>query len=314
MTSTAPAIAVPHGPEIAGAEQRTVTIQAGDVGALDLHIQEMGAGPPVLLLHGWPQDSFSWRKVMPRLADRHRVVAPDLRGFGRSGAPGSGYDGITFGADALALLDALEIERAHVIGHDWGGFAAFGLGIAAPQRVASMVVLNTIPPWLQPSPRLALELWRVWYVILMATAGDRIVRNRPQLIAKMLRGDRVHDDGIAWEDALAYAERLRRPASARATKLLYRSYLRSFRAVLVERRFADLRLRPPTRFVFGTHDFAISDRMLDGIERHCDDIAVERVPDSGHFIQEEKPELVAERARELFERFPVAARNSQGDN
>ena len=297
--------AIPAPPEIDGAVQRTVTIQTHDDGPLDVHLYEAGDGPPVLLLHGWPQDAWSWNRVIPHLSDRYRLIAPDLRGFGQSGAPAGNYDGVTLGADAIALLDALEIERAHMIGHDWGGFAAFAAGIAAPQRFASIVVLNTIPPWVQMSPRLALELWRTWYVFLFATVGERIVRDRPGLIARMLRADRASENGMTRAEAASYAARLRRPESARATALLYRSYVRSFKAVMVERRFADLRLNVPTRFLFGTNDKAVSHRMLDGVETHCDDIEVELVPDSGHFIAEEKPELVAERARELFERHPV---------
>ena len=303
----ASAATIPAPPDIAGAEQRTVTIQTADAGPLGVHLYEAGEGPPVLLLHGWPQDASCWRYVIPLLADRHRLIAPDLRGFGRSDAPRGGYDGVTFGADALALLDALEIERAHLIGHDWGGFAAFAAGIAAPRRVASMVVLNTIPPWVKPDPRLLPELWRAWYVVAMATAGDRIVRDRPGLIARMLRGDRVQD-GISREDAQGYAARLRRPESARASKLLYRSYLRAAKSVLTGRGDGERRLEAPTHFLFGTNDLAIPQRLLEGIERHCDDIVVELVPDSGHFIAEEKPELVAERAAELFERHPVASR------
>jgi pimeloyl-ACP methyl ester carboxylesterase len=289
--------------DIPGAEQRTVTIASYDEGPLDVHVQEAGDGPPVLLLHGWPQDSASWRYVFPLLADRHRLIAPDLRGFGRSGAA-TRYNGETFGADAIALLDALGIERAHLIGHDWGGFAAFAAGIAAPQRVASMVVLNTLPPWVEPSPRLALELWRTLYAFVLAGFGERIVRSRPEIIAKMLRADRVHD-GISRADAEAYAARLQRPESARATTLLYRAYVRSIREVAIRRRYRDLRLTVPTRFILGTNDAVIKPLMLRGVERHCDDIVVDHVPDSGHFIAEEKPELVAERAAELFARHPV---------
>jgi pimeloyl-ACP methyl ester carboxylesterase len=296
----------PAPPDIPGAEQRTVTIQTHDAGPLDVHCYEAGDGPPVLLLHGWPQDACCWRYVIPRLADRHRLIAPDLRGFGQTGAPGRGYNGMVLGADAIALLDALEIERCHLIGHDWGGFGAFAAAIAAPRRVASMVVLNTSPPWLELSPRLALSLRRSWYVFLLAALGEWIVLNRPGLIARMLRGDRVHD-GISRADAQAYAARLQRPESARATTLYYRSFVRSFRAVLLQRRFEELRLTVPTRFVFGSQDGALSPRVLKGIERHCDDLTVELVPDSGHFIAEEKPELVAERAAELFARAPIGA-------
>lgn len=294
----------PAPPEIAGAEQRTVTIDAHDVGALNVHLHEAGEGPPVLLLHGWPQDALCWRYVMPLLADRYRVIAPDMRGFGQTDAPGRGYNGETLGADAIALLDALEIERAHLIGHDWGGFATFAAGIAAPRRIASMVVLNTISPWVKPGPRQALQLWRSSYAVVFAAFGERLVRSRPDLIARMMRADRVHE-GISRDDAEGYAARLQRPESARATALLYRSYVRSFRAVAVERRYANLRLTVPTRFLFGTQDMAVSHHLLEGVERHCDDLTVKLVEDSGHFIQEEKPELVAERAAELFALHPA---------
>lgn len=305
MTSALTRAAIPAPPEIPGAEQRTVTIETHDAGPLDVHLYEAGEGPPVLLMHGWPQDAWCWRHVIPRLADRHRLIAPDLRGFGQTGAPARNYNGLALGGDAIALLDALEIERSHLIGHDWGGFGAFAAAIAAPQRIASLLVLNTSPPWLEVTPRLIVALRRSWYVFVLAAWGEWIVRNRPGLIARMLRADRVHD-AISPADAQGYAARLQRPESARATQLLYRSFARSFSTVLVKRAFEDLRLTVPTHFLFGARDGALSPIVLNGIERHCDDIAVEIVPDSGHFIPEEKPELVAERAAELFARAPVA--------
>ena len=124
-------------PDVPGARHRTVTIATADAGPLDLHVLEAGdaGAPPVLLLHGWPQHAWCWRHVIPLLAGDYRLIAPDLRGFGWSDCPAGGYDPVTFAADAVALLDALEIERADVIGHDWGGSAAFALALTAPERV-----------------------------------------------------------------------------------------------------------------------------------------------------------------------------------
>jgi pimeloyl-ACP methyl ester carboxylesterase len=299
-------MAIPHSsgalgapPDIEGAAHRTVTIQSHDAGPLDLHVYEAGAGPPVLLLHGWPQTAWCWRYVVPRLADSYRLIAPDLRGFGWSDAPGQGYDGITFGLDGLALLDALGIARAHVIGHDWGGFAAFAMALSTPSRVDRMVVLSTLPPWPSRSPRAALEYWRSSYAFVLAAAGDRILRRRPDVVARLVRADRVHD-GISRADAEAYGRWMQRPESAHATKLLYRSYVRSIREVGIRDRFGDLRLTTPTRFLLGEKDKAIASPMLAGMERHGDDLTLELVADSGHFMPEEKPDLVAQRARELF--------------
>lgn len=287
-------------PSVPGATHRTVTITTADAGPLDVHVLEAGSGPPVLMLHGWPQHSGCWRKVIPLLSDSYRLICPDLRGFGWSGAPGCGSDPETFAADAIALLDALELDRVRLIGHDWGGYAAFLLALGWPQRIERMLVLNTGQPWVEASPRTALSLWRLWYVVVLATLGERIALHRPDLVARTLRVDYAHPEGITAIDAAAYAERLRTPAAAHATKLLYRSYLRTFAGVVLGRAEQAGRLTVPTHFLFGTRDRALSTDILRGIEDHADQLKVELVRDSGHFIAEEKPELVAARARTLF--------------
>lgn len=287
-------------PDVPGASHRTVTIRTRDVGELDLHLMEAGDGPPVLMLHGWPQHAWMWRKVIPLLADHHRLICPDLRGFGWSDAPGTGYDGETFAADALALMDALNIDRAHVIAHDWGGFAAFVMALQRPERVDRMLVLNTAAPWVDPSPALLPALARTWYVVALAVAGEKLARSQPERMAESFRRDLVNPDGITPDDALAYAKRLAEPQCAHATKLLYRSYLRTAFEGMLRPRYNHLRLTRPTRFLFGTNDAAISPALLRGMESHADDLELELVDGSGHFIAEERPELVAERARTLF--------------
>ena len=98
-------------PDIPGVANRYVEIETADAGRLRVHCAEAGSGEPVLMLHGWPQHFWSWRHVVPRLADRHRLICPDLRGFGWTDAPGRGYDSETFASDAVALLDALGLDR-----------------------------------------------------------------------------------------------------------------------------------------------------------------------------------------------------------
>ncbi|MEK6228506.1 MAG: alpha/beta hydrolase [Actinomycetota bacterium] len=289
-------------PDIPGAGHRTVTIRTRDVGELDLHVMEAGDGPPVLMLHGWPQHAWCWRKVIPLLADDYRLICPDLRGFGWSGAPGTGYDGETFGADGLALMDALDLERVHVVGHDWGGFAAFVMALQRPERVDRMVLLNTLPPWVHLSPALLPALARTWYVVALALAGEALARSQPGRLAEGIRRDVVNPDGITPADALAYTRRLAEPQCAHATRLLYRSYLRTAVEGILRPRYNHLRLTRPTRFLFGTNDAAISPALLRGMEAHADSLELELVEDSGHFIAEERPELVADRAGALFGR------------
>jgi pimeloyl-ACP methyl ester carboxylesterase len=295
-------------PDIAGAEHRYTAIETPDAGRLNVHFYEAGEGSPVLMLHGWPQHAWSWHKVIPRVAGEHRVIAPDLRGFGWTDAPGTGYEPETFAADAIALLDALGIERANLVGHDWGGFAAFIACLRRPERVNACLVLNTASPWARPSPKLMAQTWRLWYALAnSAPVLGRKIQQRTDWIMRFLPRDTVHDDAITPGEAEVYAERLREPERADATVALYRNYLRAIVGVGLRRRYADMRLTVPTRFLFGAQDVYVAKELTGGWEDHADDMALELVEDSGHFIAEEKPELVAQRALELFARVKAPA-------
>jgi pimeloyl-ACP methyl ester carboxylesterase len=280
-------------PAIPGAERRMVELAGG----VRLHVSELGAGDPVLMLHGWPQHGGCWRAVAPVLAERYRVICPDLRGFGGSDAPGHGYDPETFALDAVALLDALGIERVRLVGHDWGGYAGFLVALRTPERVSAFLACSTPLPWVEPTPRLAREAWRSWYAVVMAAAGRPLLTRRPDLFAGFITGP-----GITRDDAWAYTGLLARPESARATELLYRGYLRTLLDFALGRAEAPGRLTVPTRVLNGRRDPAVPEQLVAGDRsRHADDLEVELVERGHHFLPEECPELVSERALPLFE-------------
>jgi len=283
-------------PDIPGAVHRWVEIGPEPV---RLHVAEAGDGPPVLMLHGWPQHFWCWRRVVPLLTGRYRLICPDLRGFGWSEAPGHGYDPETFAGDAVRLLDELGIERAFLVGHDWGGLSGFVACMRQPERFERFVALNTPVPWPELSPRLALEAWRTWYAWLMASPllGPELLKRRPDLIAGSLRGDH---DPMSKSDARVFADRLSLPEQARATQALYRSYLGSLVGEPLSRPYDELRLITPTLLLFGRDDRALTPLVTRARAGKADDLRVELVDDCGHFIQEELPELVAERAAEHF--------------
>lgn len=285
-------------PDLPGAEHRFAEIDTLDSGRLRVHYAEAGEGPPLLLLHGWPQHFWCWRRVVPLLADDFRLICPDLRGFGWTDAPGLGYDNETFAADAVALLDALGLERVGVVGHDWGGFTGFLIALHHPRRVSRLLALSTPIPWLRPSLGLAAATWRTWYAWLLAVIGREAVARRPGLVRLMLRHG-TPDDAIDERAAEVYAAPLREPARARATQLLYRSYVRSALAMSTGGPYEELRLTLPTRLLLGRDDQAIPDVLVRGFEPHADDMTVELV-DAGHFLPEERPDLVTRHARELF--------------
>jgi pimeloyl-ACP methyl ester carboxylesterase len=285
-------------PQVEGVEHRFV-----EANGIRIHVAEAGPagspGAPILLLHGWPQHWYMWRRVIAELAPGRRLLAPDLRGFGWSEAPRHGYDGETFVADQVALLDALEVERAFVLGHDWGGWIAMLLGVLHPQRVERMIVCNAPHPWARVTPRLALEAWRSWYTWVIATPG---LGRRSLEHGWITRSILTHGNAgtpFSPSEIELYVSSFRDPARADAVTQLYRYYQRAFRDA-ARGRWRDTRLAVPTLLLFGERDRYVSPKLLPGYERHADDMRVELVPDSGHFIVEEKPDLVVERAREFL--------------
>ena len=277
-------------PEVEGIRHRFV-----DADGLRVHFAEAGEGPPVLLLHGWPQHWYMWRRVIERLAPHFRLIAPDLRGFGWTEAPGSGYDAETFATDQVALLDALEIESARVIGHDWGGWTAFLLGLDHADRIERMVVCNAPHPWPKLEPRLLLELWRTWYAAALAlpVVGPRLLQQTEFVPAIFRRATVSGTFGEA--EMAAYADSFREPARAHAVSSLYRYYHRAL-AEGARGRWRSRRLAVPTLLMFGLHDLYITSKGLPGYEQNAEQMELEVIAESGHFLVDEKPDLVARRA------------------
>src|SRR5687768_9718498 len=139
MATAAASLPIPHVP---GVEHRFV-----DVRGARFHVAEAGDGPPVVLLHGWPQHWWSWREVIGPLAERYRVICPDIRGLGWS----AGADG-SFRFDALAddlfvLMDALGHDRFRLVGHDWGLFIGYRACLLRPERVERFAPLAGVHLW-----------------------------------------------------------------------------------------------------------------------------------------------------------------------
>ena len=151
-------------PSVPGVEHAWV-----EANGVRLHVADTGGDkPPVLLLHGWPQHWWEWRDVIPLLAPHHRVIAPDLRGFGWSDEPRDGYAKDAMAADIVALLDALGIDQVDLVAHDWGGWIGLLLCLDHPERIRRYLVTNTGNPLAARDPRLALESWRLWYQVAIA--------------------------------------------------------------------------------------------------------------------------------------------------
>jgi pimeloyl-ACP methyl ester carboxylesterase len=278
-------------PRLEGVTHRTVAARG-----LRFHVAEAGAGEPIVLVHGWPQHWWMWRHVVPLLAPHARLVMVDLRGFGWSDAPPGPYDKQTLADDLLAVLDALGLERVRLMAHDWGAWSGFLACVAAPERFEAYLALGAPRPGGRPSARQLREVWRFAYQVVIAAPllGRRLVADA-SFIERTIYAATVNREAITPHDVHAFAAVLAEPARARASVRLYRTFLAREVA-----RTPRGRLHVPTRIVVGRDDPAIPAVLLEDALDDAEDVGVELVADCGHFVPEERPELVAERARALF--------------
>ena len=291
-------------PSVPGVDHEIV-----ETSRLSMHVARAGEeGPPLVLLHGWPQHWYAWRHVIPRFAERYRVICPDLRGLGWTEAPAGDYGDESLASDVLALLDALELRRVFLIGHDWGLQAGIRLCLREPDRVERFVALNDVHPWSRPSLRDALDVWRFWYIVLLAApaAGGWLLRNRPGFVRLLIKS---WSERNVWtkQELDSFALRLSEPSRARASVQYYRTLLREL--PVVAGRYRDRTLHTPTLLLFGADDGVVRPHQLHGYEEHADDMRVELIPGVGHFTAEEAPDLVVDRA---LKHFDSAASSSNG--
>jgi pimeloyl-ACP methyl ester carboxylesterase len=282
-------------PELPGVKHRFI-----DLPNLRMHVAEAGEGDPVVLLHGWPQNWWEWRRLIPLLSERFRVICPDLRGFGWSDAPDGPYDKETMADDVLQLLDALDLPRVRIIGHDIGGFVAFLICLEHPERVSHYMALNTGHPFGGLDLAALRTLWRFWYwpVVGAPLAGPWLVRNA--FARALRRGSR--GEGAEWSsfDAAVFADGIAEPARARASSRTYRAFLLADSPRVLSGRYRSQRLTVPTLMLHGLDDPVLRKPLLDGYQPFADRMQVEFAPGVGHFIAEEAPELVSERAIGFF--------------
>ncbi len=255
-----------------------------------MHVAEAGPadGPPVVLLHGWPQHWWCWRGVIGPLADTgFHVVAPDLRGAGWSDAPADGYEKEQLASDVLVLLDAMGIERTAFVGHDWGGWTGQLVALRAPERIEKLVLCNIAPVWGAPRLETALNAWRFSYQVVGVPKLGAALQRSPLMSRGLL--------GVPEEDRLEFAEAMAEPGYAEAGSAIYRTFLTRELAAIARGRYDGRRLAMPTRVLHGTADPVVRPFMVEAFRDHADDIEIEWVHGTGHFIADEQPALVADR-------------------
>ncbi len=261
------------------------------LGGIRMHYVEWADAPEdaplVVLLHGFPEFWYSWRHQLIALGEAgYRVIAPDLRGYGRTDKPRGidAYQIETLANDVAELIGAVGAERACIVGHDWGGMVAWWHSMLHPQQVRTLSVLNCPHPGLQPRMMSdPAQLRRSGYMFLFQLPRfpeHQIRRNDHAYIRTMLRTDPTTPGAFSKQDVRRYVDALD-PPSTKAALNYYRAYLRRGGALQDALRPID----HPTQVLWGTADRYLGTEYATPPTRWVWDVRVERIEGSSHWVQ-----------------------------
>jgi pimeloyl-ACP methyl ester carboxylesterase len=272
-------------PHVDGVAHRWV-----EVDGLKMHYAEAGEGDPLVLVHGWPQHWWSWRHVIGPLADRYRVICPDLRGMGWSEGSEQGYSWHGMARDLVDLLDEIGVRDFRLIGHDWGLVIGYRACFNWPDRIRQFVALGGIHPWSRDGAPIKL-ITAAWHVYLIALIGD-LASYGLGITERCLRVWR-HAGDFTPEEIETYMAVMRQPKCANATKRFDRNVTLHELPHLASN-YRHLRSRVPTLHLNGEQD-PLLPVVPPSYRKYADDMRLEVIPECGHFIAEEAPERLVER-------------------
>ena len=274
-----------------------------------LHYVEAGEpeNPLVVLLHGFPEFWYAWRHQIEALAAEFHVVAPDLRGYNRSEKPSGvgSYRPHRLVDDVVELVDHFGVERANVVGHDWGGVVTWEFGHRHPERIDRLAVLNAPhPEALDRELRSPAQLARSWYALFfqLPRIPEAILERADGWLGALLRTDPTNA-AFDESDIDRYERAIARPGALTAALNYYRAFGRSqLRRWLG---LAESNGRNPTveaeaLVIWGEQDRALGTELLDGLDRWVPDIRIERLPEASHWVQNDAPKHVTDLLEEFL--------------
>jgi len=268
-----------------------------------MHYVTQGEGPLIVLLHGFPEFWYSWRFQIPFLAKHgFTVVAPDLRGYNDTDKPRKGYDIPTLLRDIEGLIKGLGHQKAIIVGHDWGGVLAWAFAINFPEMTERLIVMNAPhPAAMMREMRTLKQLRKSWYVFAFQIPWlpeYMLGRNHANEVGRMLRGAALQKSAFPREVTANYQEAMSKPGAIKAAISYYRQL---FWRLPFSFKSYEVRIEAPTLLIWGEQDIALGIELTTGLERWVNDIQIKRIPDSGHWVQQEQPEKVTQYMLEFLQ-------------
>jgi pimeloyl-ACP methyl ester carboxylesterase len=264
-------------------EERDATVNG-----VRLHYRIAGTGSPIVLLHGYAQTSYMWRALMPSLADRHTVIAPDLRGAGGSAKPESGYDKKTLAQDIRALTASLGFDRARVVGHDIGLMVAYAHAAQFPAATERVVLMDAFLPGIGNWKDVWL-LRDLWHFHFHGEVPLALVQGRERIYFEHFWNDFAADPkhSVPEADRQVYAAAYAQPGGMRAGFEYFRSFERDAEDFA---QLARTRLAMPMLVLTG--EKASGEFLIEQARLVASDVRGVVIKGSGHWLMDEAPAAV----------------------
>lgn len=303
-------IVPPLGDLFPGFYTQGIPVSGGEV---ELLVREGGEGPPLLLLHGYPQTHVCWHKVAPALAKRFTLVMPDLRGYGGSSIPPLTADGLAYSKrvmaqDVLSLMTELGHDRFAVAGHDRGGRVAYRLALDSPEAVTRIAVLDIVPTfamWAAMDAGMALKAYHWPFFAQPAPLPERLIGADPDFFIEWtLASWTASKDLIAFDElALAhYRAFFRQPERIAATLADYRAGAGPDREHDAADREAGRKIAAPLLALWGDGGFPARGKSPIDVWRDWAENVEGHALHCGHFLPEEAPDETAAALIDFFGR------------
>lgn len=272
-----------------------VTHHYADVGEVLLHYVTAGDGPPVVLIHGYPQTWWEWRHQIPALAKNYTVIAPDMRGLGDSSRPLTGYDKKTIANDIWQVVNGeLGHESFYLVGHDWGGPTAYALAAAHPEAVRRLVIIDVPIPGCGGDFSQGGRRWHHQFHMTPDLPEALTVGREDIYLAWFYRTFAYRPDAIGPEDLEEYVRTYSQPGAMRAGFNLYRAAMQD--VADNEENIARQKLPMPVLTVSGGTSYPHARGRIteteESLRRVAVDVRGKTVPNCGHFVPEEAPEFL----------------------
>jgi pimeloyl-ACP methyl ester carboxylesterase len=294
-----------------------------NTGEISMAVHMLGDGPPIVLVHGFPELAFSWRHQLPALADAgYQAIAPDMRGYGGTDKPPavSDYTVQKLIGDITGMMDSLGIEKALIVGHDWGALVTWQMALLAPERMAGLVALN-IPffkrPPINPITFMRLKIGKSFYIVNFQDSDeadrrfaedpvrfidvmmrkrridrdkprDKRRKRRPLSLLDMLDRDDPGGDVLLTPEELDYYADAFTAGGFTGPINWYRNFKHNWKST----KGVEQIVRVPSLFVGVSDDAIVSRKQIEAMKASVPDLEIRIIEDCGHWTQQEQPALL----------------------